>query len=100
MEYLLALIAVAPSLATLIYTVIKDKKQNKTALNRAVGFLLLKSLKEDAGESIRNGEITPTELEILEESYALYHELGGNGFADAVMAQTRKLPIRGVHNEK
>ena len=100
MEYWLAIIAVAPSLATLVYTIVKDRRQDHSSSSRAIGFLLLRALKHDAWESIRRGFITPSELEILEESYDLYHKLGGNGFADAVMAQCRKLPMRGEQNEK
>ena len=94
MEYWLAAIAVLPSLATLVYTIIKDKRQNRSVLSRAVGFLLLRSIKEDAGNCIKRGYITQTELEILEEEYAIYHKLG-NGFVDALMNQCRNLPIKG-----
>lgn len=99
-EYILAVIAVAPSLATLVYTIVKDKRQNKSALSRSIGFLLLRALKRDASDAIQRGSISPDELEILEESYALYHELGGNGFADSLMVQARKLPMGGNKDEK
>lgn len=100
MELWVALIAALPSLAGLLYTILKDKRQDHSTLGRAIGFLLLRALRHDAGESIRRGYITPSELEILEESYDLYKRLGGNGFADALLIQIRKLPLKGVQNEK
>ena len=96
---IVAMIGAFISLVTLAHQIYKDKAQNKSAISRAVGFLLLQNIKVNAGECIRRGSITPMELEILEENYELYHTLGGNGFADAMLQQIRKLPIRGNNNE-
>ena len=100
MEYILAIIAAVPSVAGLIYNIVKDKHANRSALNRSVGFLLLRALKHDAADSIKRGYISPAELEALEEQYSLYREMGGNGFADALVNQCRKLPMRGENYEK
>ena len=87
-------------MATLIYAIIKDKRQNKSALNRAVGFLLLNRLSEWCMDCIDRGEISRKQLQIIENGYSLYHELGGNGFADALVNQCRRLPLKGEKNEK
>lgn len=100
MELWIAVIAAVPSLAGLLYSIFKDRHQDHSSSSRAIGFLLLRALRHDAGESIKRGYITPSELEILNESYDLYKKLGGNGFADAVMEQCKKLPLKGVQNEK
>ena len=92
---IVALIGAFISLVTLAHQIWKDRVQNKSAMSKAVGFLLLQNIKENAGECIRRGSVTPMELEILEETYDLYHKLGGNGFADSVIQQCRKLPIKG-----
>lgn len=100
MELTLALIAIIPATANIVYMIIRDKRQNKSALSRAVGYLLLRALRRDAQETINRGYLSQTELEELEDCYRLYHELGGNGFADAIMAQVRKLPLKGDNYEK
>lgn len=101
MEYVIAVIAALPSLAALAYTIYKDKRQDKSTLARAVGFLLLDRIKSNAREYIRRGSVTADEMESLEESYSIYHKLGGNGFADTMMAQCRILNIKGAaENEK
>ena len=100
MEIINAIIAALPSLAVLAYTIYKDKKQDKSTLARAVGFLLLNQIKVNARECIRRGSITEDELETLEESYTIYHRLGGNGFADSMITQCRKLSIKGAKHEK
>ena len=63
MEIIIAIIAGIPSLATLVYAIIKDKRQNKSALNRAVGFLLLNRLTEWCMECVDRGEITRKQLQ-------------------------------------
>ena len=94
MDILQAILASLPALATLVYTIVKDKRANHSALNRAVGFLLLRSIRHNATECIARGYITEEELAELEESYKLYHDdMGGNGYADTIMSQARKLPI-------
>lgn len=93
MELTLALITIVPALANIAYTIWRDKHQNKSSLSRAIGYLLLRALKRNAQECITRGYISQIELEELEENYKLYHELGGNGFADAVMNNVRKLPL-------
>lgn len=89
-----AIIGAFISLTTLAYQVYKDRHQNKSALNRSVGFLLLNRLTDWCMHCINNGEITRQELKIIEDGYKLYHELGGNGFADAIVGQCRKLNIK------
>lgn len=95
-----ALISAVVSLTTLIYQIVKDQRQNKSALSRAVGFLLLKAMTEEADVCIERGDITKQELKVIVECYELYHKLGGNGFADSVVASCQRLPIKGAHHEK
>ena len=94
MELWQAIITSIPAIVTLVYTIVKDKRANHSALNRAVGFLLLRTIRHNATDCITRGYISEEELAELEESYKLYHdELGGNGYADTIMSQARKLPI-------
>lgn len=52
---------------------------------------------------IKRGSITHDEYENLTVYlYSVYHELGGNGSADRIMAEVDKLPIKSnlIYNEK
>lgn len=62
------------------------KKRDKIIL-----FFIIKSLATDA---LFQGYISSGDLKILEDAYAEYKALGGNGYADTLMAKVRELPLR------
>lgn len=73
-----------------IVGVIKDFIRSKK-VDRMVLFFIIKSLATDA---IWAGHISTEDLKFLEECYAEYKRLGGNGFADTLMNRVRVLPIK------
>ena len=91
---IVAIISAIASTLTLVYQVIKDQTQNKSAVSKAVGFLLLRELERQCNKLIAQGFAYRHDMRLLEDIYAIYHKLG-NGYADTLMAQCRKLPIKG-----
>ena len=73
-----------------IVGVIKDFIRSKK-VDRMVLFFIIKSLATDA---IWAGHISTEDLKFLEECYAEYKRLGGNGFADTLLNRARVLPIK------
>ena len=88
-----AIIGAFISLMTLAYQIYKDRHQNKSAVSKAVGFLLLRELERQCNKLIAQGFAYRHEMRLLEDIYAIYHKLG-NGYADTLMAQCRKLPLK------
>ena len=54
-------------------------------------FFIIKQMGTDA---IFSGYVSPEDLRFLEECFAEYKRLGGNGFADTLMNRVRVLPLR------
>ena len=54
-------------------------------------FFIIKTMGTDA---IFSGYVQPEDLRFLEECFAEYKRLGGNGFADTLMNRVRVLPLR------
>jgi len=54
-------------------------------------FFIIKTMGTDA---IFSGYVSPEDLRFLEECFAEYKRLGGNGFADTLMNRVRVLPLR------
>ena len=68
----------------------KEDKQNK-----ALRYIMLYIIQERAKELIREGGVTLEDRRSLHHWHDLYHNgLGGNGDADALMAQVDKLPLK------
>lgn len=66
----------------------------KDAHNKALRYLMLYIIQERAKAHIKDGSITLEERRSLHHWHNLYHNgLGGNGDADALMAQVDKLPL-------
>ena len=69
----------------------EDKKETQ---NKALRYLMLYVIQERAKQHIKDGCITLEERRSLHHWHSLYHnELGGNGDADALMAQVDRLSL-------
>lgn len=76
----------------------KAKKElqddKKDAQSKALRYLMLYIIQERAKSHIKDGSITLEERRSLHHWHSLYHDgLGGNGDADALMAQVDRLPL-------
>lgn len=73
----------------------RDEKSDKhNAERKALRYLMLYIIQERAKDHIREKSITLEERRALHHWHDLYHNgLGGNGDADALMAQIDKLPL-------
>lgn len=73
----------------------KEKKEDLSdAHNKALRYIMLYIIQERAKQHIKDGSITLEERRSLHHWHNLYHDgLGGNGDADALMAQVDRLPL-------
>lgn len=71
----------------------KDKKSGiQEARDKALRYLMLYIIEERAKQHIRDGRITLEERRRLHHWHKVYHDgLGGNGDADALMAEVDEL---------
>lgn len=77
-----------------LLTVIYTSRQTKKNLNsKALMMLMYDKITFLANKAISKGEITREELRVLIEMHTIYHDLGGNGYLDAIMEQLTHLPI-------
>lgn len=67
---------------------------DKRRSNRIDKFLLLHLIEETCKDALEDGSIAKEELQKLDEMYTLYKGIGGNGYADAVLEQVKKLPVQ------
>lgn len=73
----------------------EEKASKEDNQNKALRYIMLYIIQERAKELIRDGSVTLDERRSLHHWHDLYHNgLGGNGDADALMAQVDKLPVR------
>lgn len=92
MEIILSVLgsSVVASIVSAIISAIERKSRAK-GIDR---LLLLNALKGEARNSINEKSITIKDLECIEEYYKQYKSLGGDGFADTLMAKVRQLPLK------
>ena len=96
MEWIVDLLggAAGAALVAGIFSIIQSKKASKDAKGKALRYIMLYIIQERAKQHIKDGSITLEERRSLHHWHDLYHNgLGGNGDADALMAQVDKLPI-------
>ena len=96
MDWLIELLSGATGAALVggIFTFIQNRKAHKDARSKALRYIMLYIIQERAKQHIRDGSITLEERRSLHHWHQLYHDgLGGNGDADALMAQVDKLPL-------
>ena len=86
--------AMGAALVAGIFTLVQTRKANKNAQSKALRYLMLYIIQERAKSHIKDGIISLEERRSLHHWHSLYHDgLGGNGDADALMAQVDKLPV-------
>jgi len=93
------LIAIVSSgaLSTLITCVFKiiESNNSRTNMQQLVNQeMLLWRIKDGGKKALAANEITHEEFEDLTRVYTLYKQLGGNGFAEAVMSKVKALPLK------
>lgn len=96
MELLVDLLggAMGAALVAGIFTAVQASKARKDAKSKALRYIMLYIIQERAKQHIRDGIITLEERRSLHHWHKLYHDgLGGNGDADALMAQVDRLPL-------
>lgn len=77
-----------------IFTLVNNRKAHKDARSKALRYIMLYIIQERAKQHIKDGCITMEERRSLHHWHNLYHDgLGGNGDADALMAQVDHLPL-------
>lgn len=72
----------------------EDAEDRANSQEKALRYLMLYIIQERAKSHIKDKKITLEERRSLHHWHTLYHDgLGGNGDADALMAQVDKLPV-------
>lgn len=77
-----------------VFSLVQSRKAHKDARSKALRYIMLYIIQERAKQHIKDGSITLEERRSLHHWHNLYHDgLGGNGDADALMAQVDRLPL-------
>lgn len=76
---------------------IKNEQEQSEVEHKALRYIMLYIIQERAKSHIKDGKITLEERRSLHHWHSLYHDkepngLGGNGDADALMAEVDRLP--------
>ena len=86
--------AAGAALVAGVFTLIQNRKTQKDAKGKALRYIMLYIIQERAKQLIIEGCVTLEERRSLHHWHDLYHNgLGGNGDADALMAQVDRLPL-------
>ena len=86
--------AAGAALVAGVFSLIQTRKARKDAKGKALRYIMLYIIQERAKQHIKDKNITLEERRSLHHWHDLYHNgLGGNGDADALMAQVDKLPL-------
>lgn len=86
--------AAGAALVAGIFTAVQNRHARKDAKSKALRYIMLYIIQERAKQHIRDGSITLEERRSLHHWHDLYHNgLGGNGDADALMAQVDRLQV-------
>lgn len=96
MEWLVELLSGAAGAALVagIFGAVQNRKARKDAKGKALRYIMLYIIQERAKQHIKDGSITLEDRRALHHWHELYHNgLGGNGDADALMAQVDRLPV-------
>lgn len=71
-----------------------NKSKKEKLIKDALLYLMYCNIKSQAQRYIQQGYILTDDLKVINDGYALYHSMGGNGFLDALMNNVNKLAIR------
>lgn len=96
-ESIIIAILSSSSIATIITAIINAIITHSKAYNSLLeaNRILMKDRIKHLGNSyIQRGSITSEELQDLHEMHECYHDLGGNGFLDAIMNNVNHLPLK------
>ena len=96
MDHLIELLSGAAGAALVagIFGIVQARRNRNDAHGKALRYLMLYIIQERAKQHIWEEKITLEERRALHHWHDLYHKgLGGNGDADALMAQVDKLPL-------
>lgn len=86
--------AMGAALVTGLFALINTRKSRKDAKAKALRYIMLYIIQERAKQHIKDQCITLEERRSLHHWHDLYHNgLGGNGDADALMAQVDHLRL-------
>lgn len=77
-----------------IFGLISRFKDKENSINMGVRILLYDRIKYLGKSYINNAAVSAEDLEDLIKMHSIYHDMGGNGFLDRLMAQVKQLPIR------
>lgn len=96
MEWLVDLLGGAAGAAIVagVFGMVQSRTARKDAKAKAIRYIMLYIIQERAKQHIKEGKITLEDRRSLHHWHDLYHNgLGGNGDADALMAQVDRLPL-------
>ncbi len=85
--------SVLNSILAFIFAQIKEKNDKNSKSVRAERLTLLFIIKSCGIRHIKDGNISETDFKALEETYNLYKELGGDGYADKIFNSVKELDI-------
>jgi len=76
-----------------IFQIVREVIDRKSAKSVALQFLLLRYIRDYAAIPIQRGNITAEELKEWLEMHKTYKKLGGNGYADELKEKISRLPL-------
>lgn len=76
-----------------VFQIVREIVEKKSAKNVALQFLLLRYIRDYAASPVQRGSITAEELKEWLEMYKTYKKLGGNGYADELKEKVVRLPL-------
>lgn len=76
-----------------IFQIVREIVDRKSAKSVALQFLLLRYIRDYAASPIQRGSITAEELKEWLEMHRTYKKLGGNGYADELKEKVTRLPL-------
>lgn len=76
-----------------VFALLRERRTKDNAIGSALRILMYDRIKYLCKAHISRGEIASNDLEDLIKMHAAYHELGGNGFLDEMMAAVNDLEI-------
>lgn len=87
--------------SSVVGTVIEHKLKKREILNEhdknqdeGIRLILLHEFKRQGKELVKAGVMTNTDWNEFNDSYKCYKKLGGDGYADMIYAEVKKLPKR------
>ena len=86
--------SVINSILTFIFTQIREKNDKTSKGVHAERLTLLYIIKASGRQHIEDGFISETDFKALNETYQLYKDLGGDGYADYIWGKVQALDIK------